>query len=202
MTASWAVPRDWAGERCFVLCGGESLRCQRHLVPQLRGRIVAIKHAVLLRPDADVMFVSGRDDPKVCRDLFPVFTGTHTVCRNSYPGFPPQVKCLARAKPADRLSDAPTHVAGLDAGTSAINLAYLFGATEIVLLGFDMTGGRWFNGEIAHHMPFPPPAHFARHKASLPTIAADLAARGVRVVNCSPVTTVTAFERQPLEAFL
>jgi hypothetical protein len=27
--APWAVPRAWAGERCFILCNGESLRTQR-----------------------------------------------------------------------------------------------------------------------------------------------------------------------------
>jgi hypothetical protein len=33
-------------------------------------------------------------------------------------------------------------------------------------------------------------------------LARDCAARGVRVVNCSPISAVTAFEKQPLEAFL
>lgn len=198
----WTVPREWVGERCFILAGGASLRAQRALVSRLRGRIIAIKQSVLLRPDADVMFVSGRDDPQVCAPFFPQFRGTYIICRNAYPGFPPEVKLLARSKDTGRLSTDPTHLAGLDAGTSAINLAFLFGATEIVLLGYDMTGGRWFTGEIAHHLPRPPKRHFELHTAVLPTIAADLRAAGVRVVNCSPISTVTVFERQPLEAFL
>lgn len=198
----WSVPREWAGERCFIICGGESVRKQEHLIPRLRGRIIAVKQSVALRPDADVMFIAGKDDGKVCRDFFPRHTGKYLIARGPYKDVPARTKVLRRTKDAARLSTDPTEVAGFDAGTSAINLAFLFGATEIVLLGFDMRGGRWLNGRYAHHMPFPPQRDFDAHLSALPSIAADLKAAGVRVVNCSPMSAVDVFEKRPLEEFV
>ena len=210
----WTVPREWTGERCFILGGGASLKAQIPLLSQLRGRIIAIKQTVQHRPDADVMFVSGRDDPQTCAPYFPLYTGPRIVARSNYPGLPDRVLCLHRTKapfpdgPRPRwlkvsscapYSRRPTHLGGYDAGSSAINLAALFGATEIVLLGIDMTGGRWVP---KHRLPVIPQWHFDAHLWSLAQMAPELAKDGIRVVNCSPISAVRCFERQPLEAFL
>lgn len=200
---TWSVPREWAGERCYVVCGGESIRAQRKLIPRLPGRVIAIKQGVVLKPDADVLFLSGERTAQIAKPLLPKFTGTHVIVRGkSCPELPETVKRVARSKDHTRLSDLPDHVCGYDAGTSAINLAFHFGATEIVMLGYDMCGGRWFHGEMPHHMPKPPEAHFHRHMAPLPELAKDCQRRGIRVVNVSPISRVTAFERGRLEDWL
>lgn len=191
----WTVPREWDGERCFILCGGASLPIGK--VPQLRGRIIAIKQTVLLRPTADVMFVAGKDDARVCADYFPLYRGPRLVYRSIGVGFPERTLFLRRAKAP--FSDDPSHLGGLDAGASAINLAYHFGAREIVLLGMDMCGGRWVK---KHHMPQIPQSHFDRHIEGLNKMAPELKKRGVRVVNCSPVTALRCFERADLKEFL
>lgn len=199
----WSIPREWPGERCFILCNGESLRSQRHLIPQLQGRIIAIKEAVRLRPDADVLFVARQKIDDIMPELFPLFTGQYVIARNKVPvNYPEYVKLISRTKDHTRLCEDPQLVCGLDSGTSAINLAYHFGATEIVLLGMDMIGNRWCKGEFRHPVPCIPESDHARHKATLPDIAVDAKRKGIRIVNCSPISTVTAFERQPLEAFL
>jgi hypothetical protein len=199
----WVVPREWAGERCFILCNGESVREQRHLIPKLRGRFIAIKEAVRLRPDADVLFVAAEKNDDIVPDLLPLFRGTYVVARNKVPAnYPDYVKRICRTKDHTRLCDQSDHVCGFDCGTSAINLAYHFGATEIVLLGMDMRGDRWCKGEFHHPMPNIPADHHARHSAVLPDIAADAKRKGIRIVNCSPISAVTCFEKQPLEAFL
>lgn len=199
----WSVPREWTMERAFVLCGGESLKAQRHLIPALRGRIVAVKHGVLLRPDADVAFFAGERCEEIAPPLLKAFRGTYIVVRGKgHRIFPPHAKRVWRTMEHIGLSDDPTQVSGYDAGTSAINLAYLFGATEIVVLGMDMKGGRWFNGEIRHYLPQPPERDFQVHMGPLPLIAADAKRKGIRIVNCSPTSRVQCFEKQPLEAFL
>lgn len=195
----WSVPREWPGERFFVLCSGESIGPQRKHIAQLRGRFIAVKHGLLTRPDADVLFLSGERTAEIAKPLLPKFSGRHVVVRGrSDPALPDTVKRVTRSKEHTKLCDLPTHVSGLDSGTSAINLAYHFGATEIVLLGYDMTGGHF----CAHPLQFPPHEHFRRHMAPLEGLAADAKAKGIRIVNCSPISRVTAFERQPLEAFL
>ncbi len=199
----WSVPKEWPGERCFIICGGESIREQRALIPKLKGRVIAIKEGVLVRPNADVLFLGGEKTPEIARPLIPKFKGRYMVVRGkSDQELPPEVVRVTRAKDHTRLCEIPTHVCGLDSGTSAINLAYHFGATEIVLLGYDMRGGRWFTGEWPHPMPRIPEEHFQRHMVPLTALAADAAAKGIRIVNCSPISRVTAFERQPLEQFL
>jgi hypothetical protein len=206
----WSVPRAWAGERCFVICGGESVKAQRDLIPRLTGRIIAVKHAALLRPDADVLFWAGERADELAPPVLSVFTGGDIVVRGKgHPVFPAHAKRIGRTcddkgnlHPHSVLSVDPTRVAGYDAGTSAINLAVLFGATEILVLGMDMAGGRWFNGQIDHYLPQPPESDFQRHMAPLPFLAVDATRKGIRIVNCSPVSRVTCFERQPLEAFL
>lgn len=200
---AWSVPKEWPGERCFILCNGESVRAQRSLIPKLKGRFIAIKEAVLLRPDADVLFVAAEKAVDINPRLFPAFRGRYIIARNKVPGsYPASVKRICRTKDHTRLCDRPDHVCGYDCGTSAINLAYHFGATEIVLIGMDMTGNRWCNGEFNHPMPVIPTDHHRRHQSVLPAIAKDAKAKGIRIVNCSPISAVTCFERQPLEAFL
>ncbi len=189
----WKIPREWAGERCYILCNGESIRAQRHLIPQLKGRIIAIKEAVRLRPNADVLFVAAERAADINVDLFPLFTGKYIIARNKVPAAYPD---------HTQLCDRPDHVCGYDCGTGAINIAYHFGSPEIVLLGMDMQGNRWCNGEFEHPMPKIPKDHHARHSSVLPAIARDAKRRGIRIVNCSPISALTCFERQPLEAFL
>jgi hypothetical protein len=72
----------------------------------------------------------------------------------------------------------------------------------VVLLGYDMTGGRWFNGEMRHPMPVIPESHFIGHMAPLPELAKDCARKGLMVFNASPVSKVTCFEKRSLESFL
>lgn len=199
----WTVPRDWSGERCFVLCGGESLKAQRAHVPGLKGRVVAVKEGVLLRPDADVLFFAGEHPQVVAPPLLKRFAGTHVVVRGKgHPVFPRTARRVWRTGTHESWSLDPTMVAGFDAGTSAINLAILFGASEIVLLGYDMGGGRWFAGEHPHPTPVIPKGDFERHLAPLPSLARHAASLGIRIVNCSPTTRAEAFERRPLEEFL
>lgn len=203
MPPAWPVPREWPGERTFILCGGESLRAQRHLVPTLKGRVIVVKEGVLLRSDADVLFLSGEHTDQIAKPLIPRFTGQYIIVRGRWcAGMPERAKRVTRTKVHTALCDNPTHVCGYDSGTSAINVAYHFGSTEIILLGYDMCGGRWFTGEWEHPMPTIPEDHFRRHMVPLAALAEDAKRKGIRIVNCSPISRVTCFERQPLEAFL
>lgn len=203
----WSVPREWEGDRAFVLCGGESVKHQRHLISQIQGRVLAVKEGVYLAPCADCLFFAGEHAELVAPPLLKVYSGPHIVVRGKgHPVFPPHAKRIGRTLdhiPVDvGLSDDPSLVAGFDAGTSAINLAYLFGAREIIVLGMDMHGGRWFTGEIDHHLPVPHEWQHQKHMEPLPAIAEDAKRKGVRIVNVSPTSRVECFERGRLEDFL
>lgn len=199
----WSVPREWPDARCLVICGGASVRDQREAIERWAGPVIAVKHGVLLRPDAEVAFFAGERAETIAPPLLEAFCGRYVVVRGrGHQVFPSDSKRVWRTTTHEAWSTDPTMVAGFDAGTSAINLAMLFGATEVVVVGFDMVGGRWFTGELPHYLPHPPESDFQRHMGPLPKLAEDAKAKGIRVVNCSPISRVTCFERQPLEAML
>lgn len=196
---TWPIPREWDGERCFILCSGESIGPQTEMIRQLKGRFIAVKHGLLTRPDAEVLFISGERSPQIAHELMPQFRGKYAIVRGRHhPELPASLLRVTRSKAHGTLTDLRDHVTGLDSGTSAINVAYHFGATEIVMLGYDMRGGHF----CAHPLQNPPKSHFIRHMEHLPSLNEDAKRKGIRIVNCSPGSAVTAFERQPLEAFL
>lgn len=90
--------------------------------------------------------------------------------------------------------------AGGNSGYQAINLAYHFGATTILLDGFDFqfTGGKkhifgdhpkgWANCTYIENWP-----------GKMNELAKDLVEEGVKVINCSRETALTCFERAKIE---
>lgn len=196
---TWHVPREWNNERCFILCSGESIGPQAQMIQKLQGRFVAVKHGILLRPDADVLFLAGEGTVTFETELIHKFRGRYVIVRSKHhPGLPQSVLRVARAKDHTTLCELTDHVSGWDTGTSAINLAYHFGASTIVLLGYDMVGGHF----CEHPLAKIPEDHFRRHMEPLKALNADAKRKGIRIVNCSPISRVTAFEKQPLESFL
>ncbi len=195
---TWAVPREWPDSTMLVVCSGESVGAQKDEIRRFPGPVMAVKHGVYLRPNAEVLFLSG-DGASMSLPLIKAFVGRHIVVRSkSYPEFPETVKRVTRTKAHGAMCELRDHVGGYDTGTSAINLAYHFGATTIVLAGYDMTGGHF----CRHPLQNPPTEHFTRHMGPLHELNEDAKRKGIRIVNVSPTSAVTAFERGRLEDWL
>jgi len=89
---------------------------------------------------------------------------------------------------------------GANSGFQALNLAALFGAARIWLLGFDMqhTGGRkHFFGP--HPGPLDRGHSFKKWVAAFNTAAPQLAAAGIEVINCTRETALACFPRVAIE---
>lgn len=208
----WEVPREWAGQTAFVICSGPSVDAQqRETLRKLKAkgcyRFIAVKHSVEALPDADVMIVGNKEDPSVLRNHFKMFTGERLVARTLYEGMPEgtlylrrhkSIKDVANGTERMPLSTSPKHLAGLDTGASAINLAFLFGAKEIVVAGMDMKGGHW----MKHHLQTPPGSHHHRHMRAIESMASDLKAHGVPVWNASPDSALKCWPKRKLEEWL
>lgn len=92
---------------------------------------------------------------------------------------------------------------GLNSGYRAINIAVHFGASRILLLGYDMQLGP--NREEHWHGKHPsgnPGPHFQIFRKKFETLVEPLKAAGVEVINCSRDTALTMFPRQSLESVL
>jgi len=88
---------------------------------------------------------------------------------------------------------------GGNSGYQAINLAYLWGAKRIVLLGFDCKDvqgkAHWFGQHPAQLNRVQPYQIWINHFNQLAT---ELEIEGVEVINCSPGTALTCFRQQDI----
>lgn len=90
---------------------------------------------------------------------------------------------------------------GSNSGYQALNLAVLFGAIRILLIGFDMklseTGRRhWFGN---HPGKMNKASHYDQFIRAFYTTTADLKRAGVEVLNCTPGSALDAFPIAKLE---
>lgn len=92
---------------------------------------------------------------------------------------------------------------GGSSGYQAINLAFLWGVSRIVLLGFDCkpVGGKdhWFGQHPAGLTQKQP---YELWLDNYPQLAYDLQREGVKVINCSRDTAITCFERAAIETVI
>ena len=90
---------------------------------------------------------------------------------------------------------------GSNSGYQAVNLAYLLGATDIYLLGYDMqvrAGRRHFFGD--HPKAINKDSPYGQFVKAFETIRpADY---GIRIINCTPGSALTCFEATTLDEAL
>ena len=193
----WSVPVGaWAGEACVILGGGPSLR--QELVPGLQGRarVIALNNAYLLAPWADVLFAPDRrwwewNASEVHQYRGPVML---TRQRATHDGVH-----RIRWNRADALSRDPGSLAGWCAGGGAINMAYLFGARVVILMGFDMRPGNW---HALHRAPHVDGQHRDRFIPAIERMAPELEAEGVTVINTNPDSALRCFPFADVEELL
>lgn len=91
---------------------------------------------------------------------------------------------------------------GQNSGYQAINLAVHFGASRIVLLGYDMQpSGKRHHWHPDHPNSVQPPAYLA-FRDSFTTLVKPLAELGIEVINCTRSTALKCFPCRPLERVL
>ena len=108
-----------------------------------------------------------------------------------------------RGAARDGLGQREIHTGG-NGGHAAVTLAYLWGATRILLLGYDLKLGP--NGERHWHPDHPKPCiqtqlfdHWIKRFEST---AKDLKRLGVTVINCTPGSALPWFTRCSIEEAL
>lgn len=198
----WSVPRSWAGETCFILAGGPSLR-QMTSVDVLRGRarVIVVNDSYQLAPWADVLYWA---DMKWWRahqgDVIDNFAGLTVSVDQPRLSWVKSLHDLGQLG----LSHDPTGIyRGNNSGYAAISLAYLFGVKRICLLGYDM---RTVDGKTHWHRGHswnPETIAKADRKLSesfIPTfeyLRDPLAKTGVEVWNCTPGSALHTWPFRP-----
>lgn len=194
----------WAGERAFVLAPGASLTQFDVNAIRDRGRVVVINLACTMAPWADVLFSVDRyfwEDEAPTGKEFPGERWTFGGC--NYAGRPdPLQYWQSYTKEPHEAAPGRMNVVAASGG-SAISLAWLFGASPIILLGYDM---QRTSGQIHFHPDHPrnnpDDNRFERWRRDLAVYAKALNKAGARVINCSRITAFHGFERRALEDVL
>ena len=188
MKPLWSVPKIWSGD-CFILGGGPSL--QGMDVGRLGGsNVIAVNNAYKLAPWAGAMFFGDRRWLQLYGGGLDTFKGFKITTAPEHLDTP-DIHVLRRRDRPQGISTDPTWITwNRSSGACAINLAYLFGATRIILLGFDMHA---HDGRRNFHDDYPTPRRNPPYSAFLepfPAMAKDCRRLGVQVLNATPDSSI------------
>jgi len=210
---TWIVPRLWPDRTVFVIGGGPSIAdTPLDLIHDYRS--IGVNYAFALGDWVDVCwFGDARFHRKHRKELL-AFPGLIATC---CPALYRKGERGVQVPPAGVrvIRKSPSRVIGIDSdprfvcwnknsGASAINLAVHFGASRIILLGFDMrqsVDGR-NNYHSAHDSNPPATVYERRFLPVFPRIRADLDALGVECLNATPGTQLHEFPKVDLREWI
>lgn len=208
------IDRRWEGEICVVAATGpslsesvaeECLRAQRDRCV----RIIAVNDAYRLLPFADVLYaadVSWWNAYDGVREFlgekWSIYFGDEFSGERSFDLARRYGLKLAHGLALPGFSLDARYVHGCNSGYHAINLAILFGATPIILTGFNMQrvdGKPHFFGD--HPAPL---RNDTTYSSWVPFFdkAKEMLPRHIRIVNATPNSAIKCFETKPLHEAL
>lgn len=196
--------RDWRGECVAILASGPSMK--KEDVEALRDRIhvIAIKENVNLCPWADVVYGCDAAWWKHRRGL-PEFKGLKLV----YDVLPESMRQVNRIEikkakaPGEFVHEILTDVPGVigsggNSGFQALNVAAQFGATGVLLLGYDADargGVHWYGRNRWPQANNPAQDNFERWRKSLEGAGMKLKSLGIDVINGSEGSALKLFPK-------
>ncbi|WLB14817.1 hypothetical protein QIH87_49760 (plasmid) [Bradyrhizobium elkanii] len=195
---------DWNGRAVAIIASGPSAK--KANVGLLRGLmpVIAIKKSVELAPWADVVYGCDHHWWRDVRGLMN-FKGLKLaydrhVCGDEY-GIRkveiPDIYCNKLL-----FGKVGTVGAAGNSGFQALNLAVQFGASRILLVGFDMNGEHWYGRNGWAFASNPTEDNFRRWRAAFDGAASDLSELGIDVINASPGSSLKAFRKMSVEQAL
>jgi len=201
MFQEWSpIPRIFEGQTVACIASGESLTredCER--CRELK--TIAVNDAYLFAMFADVLYAADFDWWKHHKGA-PEFAGlkvTHDPQAAQRYGLKHiTVRSSNAGAELKGVSLNPAHVhSGGNSGFQAFNLAVLFGAKRILLLGYDMQGSHFFGEHPGAMRKTQDYRNWIKRFATVPAMLPD-----VEVVNCTRNTALKCFPQATLEAVL
>lgn len=195
---------DWRGQAVAIIASGPSVK--KADVDLLKGRlpVLAIKKNVELAPWADAVYGCDFSWWRAVRGL-PDFKGLKLAYDAKCAQYGVQKIDIALNDHRLLFDRIGLVGAGDNSGFQAINLVAQFGADRILLIGFDMqdrSGVHWYGRNMAQGQSNPTETQFRRWRAHLGAAAPDLEARGIEVVNASPLSFLKCFRFGTVEETL
>jgi hypothetical protein len=192
---------DWSNLTAVIVCAGPSLADEQlHAVKESTATTIAVNSAYLYVPWAEVVFAADFMFWKLHNDRIKAqFKGVQRWTTDSSAAERFQIN-RQRGGNREGLGTEICHTGSGNSGMIAINLAYLWGARKILLVGMDMReidGKKHRHGD--HEKGLTQVQLFSEwiHKGK--KLAEDLNANGCDVVNCTPGSALPWFRFSTLE---
>jgi len=192
---TWIPAPVWTGETVYILGGGPSLKDFNF--NKLRHKLViGCNDAYALGSEiCDVIHFADTEWLDIHLERLNAYKGTITTTARLN-GLDSRLRTLKRY-------ETGLHVDGIgyngNTGLSALNLALLYGATTVYLLGFDMQLGEdgqanWHPNEVNE----PDERHYARFLSHIDQVTADWKSKfpNTRIINLNPESKMTAFPKR------
>jgi hypothetical protein len=169
-------------------------------------KVIAVNDSFKLAPWADVLYGCDLGWWQLHKGV-PEFAGLKLTHDRSGPQHYKDLHRVEILHPVSNelLLDQPSHLgAGGNGGFQAFNLIIQFGVTRIMLVGIDCSidnGPHWHG---RHPVPLTNPleSNVARWRKAFNEASGRIAALGVEVINCSPVSTVNAYPKLSVDETL
>lgn len=198
---------DWSGQTAVIVASGPSAKEVPLEIGKGRARFLAVKDGWRLCPWAEYLYACDHHWWEAHRGVVP-FKGARIVYDqrtiDKFLGLDMIKVEIARYINELRF-DKPGHLGwGGHSGFHAINLAAQWGVKRMILVGLDLRVdfGRHFFGDHPYASNKPQDVAVRRWAEHLDKQAPILAERGIQVINCSPVSTLTAFPKMTFEEAL
>lgn len=193
---------DWRGELAAVIASGPSAKAAA--IGELAGkaRAIAVNESYRLAPWADALYGADAQWWK-WRYGVPEFKGLKVSQDDEACRIYPDIRRVVVDRYSNELTvDRPYLGSGGNSGFQALNLAVWWGARAILLIGFDMRVDRGEHWHPRHYPPLSNPHatdNLPRWRAALDGAAGVLERLGVKVINCSAVSTLRAYPKMTIE---
>lgn len=204
---------DWSGETVVIVASGPSAAEVDLEQGRGRAKFLAVKDGWRLCPWADHLYACDNHwwtAYKGARDFQGQRIAYDAATLKAFPDLS-FLKVEIKGATAKLLFDRVGLIGwGGNSGFHALNLALQFGAKAILLVGFDMRvdRGRHFFGEHPYQAKRPerdkkPSARNVEiWRKVFDDMAPVIAARGVKVINCSPISALRAYPKMTFEEAL
>jgi hypothetical protein len=188
---------DWRGETAVVIASGPSAK-EANFEALGGYRVIAVNESWKLYPNADALYACDRawwDLHRGCPDFTGLKITEDTRAARTYGLQRVEIDRAAHAM----LVEKPGHIGnGGNSGFQAVNIAVQTGVKRIILIGFDYQGEHW-HGDHPRPLNNPTSDKLATWAKRLDAVAPELARLGVEVLNASPASALTAFQKIEME---
>lgn len=195
--------QDWRGKTAAIIASGPTAKnAPIHLLRDRGVKFIAIKNNIELCPWADVVYdcdgvwfrnVGGLPDYKGLKLSY-----SDQACSQFSDIRKISIKMIDKI-----LVDEPGLVgSGKNSGFQSLNIEVQFGATRIILVGYDMHGRdgvHWYGRNVGPGMNNPDDNNFSQWVRALDAAAPDLHRLGVEVANVSPTSMLRGFPHTTIE---